>query len=178
MEQRRANRLAAAGSAGAAGDEAESGSGPSITHKVRVLQELTRYVAEGLELEEDGFSLQGFWWRRGSPKLSQATGGVIEEAAMPHLALVARLYYGVEATSCQAERNFSALALLIGNMRSSMGAFKMEQMMFFRLNQRCIPKIAAYNRVIDRQQARRNQCREYTDKAQNEVSGDLIEIDL
>ena len=178
MEQRRANRLAAAGSAGAAGDEAESGSGPSITHKVRVLQELTRYVAEGLELEEDGFSLQGFWWRRGSPKLSQATGGVIEEAAMPHLALVARLYYGVGATSCQAERNFSALALLLGNMRSSMGAFKMEQMMFFRLNQRCIPKIAAYNRVIDRQQARRNQCREYTDKAQNEVSGDLIEIDL
>ena len=57
MEQRRANRLSAAGSAGAAGDEAESGSGPIITHKVRVLQELTRDVAEGVELEEDGFSL-------------------------------------------------------------------------------------------------------------------------
>ena len=112
MEQRRANRLAAAGSAGAAGDEAESGSGPSITHKVRVLQELTRYVAQGLEMEEDGFSLPGFWRRRGSLKLSQATGEVIEEAAMPHLAHLARLYYGVEATSCQAERNFSALALL------------------------------------------------------------------
>ena len=178
MEQRRANRLAAAGSAGAAGDEAESGSGPSITHKVRVLQELTRYVTEGVELEEDGFSLPGFWRRRGSPKLSQATGEVIEEAAMPHLALLARLYHGVEATSCQAERNFSALALLIGNMRSSMGACKVEQMMFLRLNQRCIPEIAAYNRVIDRQQARRNQCREDTDKAQNEGAGDLIEIDL
>ena len=50
MEQR---RLAAAGSAGAARDEAETGSGPSITHKVRGLQELTRYVAEGVELEED-----------------------------------------------------------------------------------------------------------------------------
>ena len=61
MEQRRANRLAAAGSAGAAGNEAESGSGPSITHNVHVLQEeLTRYVAEGVELEEDGFSLPGF----------------------------------------------------------------------------------------------------------------------
>ena len=83
MKQRRANRLAAAGSAGAAGDEAESGSGPSITHKVRVLQELPRYVAEGVELEEEGFSLQGFWRRRGSPKLSHATGEVIEEAAMP-----------------------------------------------------------------------------------------------
>ena len=178
MEQRRANRLAAAESAGAAGDEAESGSGPSITHKVRVLQELTRYVAEGVELEEDGFSLPGFWRRRDSPKLSQATGEVIEEAAMPHLALPARLYHGVEATSCQTERNFSALALLIGNMRSSMGAFKVEQMMLLRLNQRCIPEIAAYNRIIDTQQARRNQCREGTDKAQNEEAGGLIEIDL
>ena len=178
MEQRRANRLAAAGSAGAAGDEAESGSGPSITHKVRVLRELTRYVAEGVELEEDGFSLPGFCRRRGSPKLSQATGEVIEEAAMPHLALLARLYHGVEATSCQAERNFSALALLIGNMRSSMGAFKVEQMMFLRLNQMCIPEIAAYNRVIDTQQACLNQRREDTDKAQNEGDGGLIEIDL
>ena len=60
MEQRRANRLAAAGSAGDAGDEVECGSGPSITHKVRVLEELTRYVAEGVELEEDGLSLPGF----------------------------------------------------------------------------------------------------------------------
>ena len=32
--------------------------------------------------------------------------------------------------------------------------------------------------VIDRQQARRNQCREDTDKAQKEGAGDLIEIDL
>ena len=59
MEQRRANRLAAAGSAGAAGDEAESGSGLSITHKNRVLQELTRYVTEEMELEEEGFSFPG-----------------------------------------------------------------------------------------------------------------------
>ena len=68
-------------------------------------------------MEEDGFSWAGFWQRRGSPKLSQSTGEVIEEAAMPHLALLARLYHGVEATSCQAERNFSALALLIGQVQ-------------------------------------------------------------
>ena len=132
MEQRRANRLTAAGSAGAAGDEAESGSGPSITNKIRILQELARYVAEEVELEEDGFSLPGLWRRKGSSKLAQATGEVIEEAALPHLALLARLYHGVEATSCQAERTFSALALLIGIMRSSMGAFKVEQMTLTR----------------------------------------------
>ena len=61
MEQRRANRLAAAGSVGAAGDEAESGSGPSITHKVRVLQELTSYVAEkGWSRKKTDFPCRGF----------------------------------------------------------------------------------------------------------------------
>ena len=67
MEQWRANRLAAAGSAGAAGDEPESGSGPSITHKVRVLQELTRYVAEGVELEEEVFPWAGVLAAKGLP---------------------------------------------------------------------------------------------------------------
>ena len=69
---------------------------------------------------------------------------------MSHLALLARLYHGVEATNCQAERNFSALALLIGNMRSSTGAFKVEQMMFLRLNQRRIPEIAGAPKPVQR----------------------------
>ena len=44
------------------------------------------------------------------------------------------VYHGIEATSCQAERNFSALAHLIGDLRRSMLASKVERMMFIRLN--------------------------------------------
>ena len=58
---------------------------------------------------------------------------------MHHLALLACLYHGVEATSCQSERNFSALAFRIAHLRSSMAPFKVEQMMFLRLNQDYIP---------------------------------------
>ena len=36
--------------------------------------------------------------------------------------------------SCQAERNFSALAHLIGDLRSNMLASKVERVMFVRLN--------------------------------------------
>ncbi|CAN0428970.1 unnamed protein product, partial [Pylaiella littoralis] len=53
---------------------------------------------------------------------------------IPYLAFIARLYLGIEATSCQAERNFSALALLIGHLRCNMLPSKVERMMFIRLN--------------------------------------------
>ncbi|CAN0454320.1 unnamed protein product, partial [Ascophyllum nodosum] len=57
---------------------------------------------------------------------------------LPYLALLARLFHGVVATSCQAERNFSSLSFLIGTLRASMGPFKVEQMMFLKFNQGCL----------------------------------------
>lgn len=58
------------------------------------------------------------------------------------LAPVARLYAGVEGTSCQAECNFSALSLPVTNERTSMWTFKVEQMMSLRMNQYFIHKAA------------------------------------
>ena len=40
--------------------------------------------------------------------------------------------------SCQAERNFSALAHLIGDLRSNMLASKVERVMFIRLNRHLV----------------------------------------
>ena len=40
--------------------------------------------------------------------------------------------------NCQAERNFSALAHLIGDLRSNMLASKVERMMFIRLNKHLV----------------------------------------
>ena len=82
-----------------------------------------------------GFSLPGFWLRKSEPTLSQGAGELVAPPDLPHLALVARLYHGVEATSCQAERNFSSLSFLIGTLRASLSPFKVEQMMFLKLNQ-------------------------------------------
>ncbi|CAN0073680.1 unnamed protein product, partial [Ascophyllum nodosum] len=51
---------------------------------------------------------------------------------MPFLALIARVYNGIESTSCQAERKFSALAFLIGHLRSTTAPGKVERLMFLR----------------------------------------------
>ena len=64
-------------------------------------------MGEGVHADIDDFSLPGFWLRRGSPTLAEGTTTSVAPAEMPHLALSARLYTGVEATSCQSEKLFS-----------------------------------------------------------------------
>lgn len=59
---------------------------------------------------------------------------------MPYLASIARLHLGIEATSCQAERNSSALAHLIGN-RCNMLARKVKRMMLIRLNRHLLTEV-------------------------------------
>ena len=44
-------------------------------------------------------------------------------------------------SSCQAERNFSGLAHLIGDLRSNMLASKVKRMMFIRLNRQVVDKV-------------------------------------
>ena len=44
--------------------------------------------------------------------------------------------------SCQAERNFSALSALLGDLQSNLGRRKVEMMMLLKLNQQLIPGLA------------------------------------
>ena len=91
-----------------------------------ISRELLVYLAEPYQIDVHGFNLLGFWNRRGTDSACP-TSTVTTPAEMPYLAFLTRLYHGVEATSCQAERNFSALANLIGDLRSSMLASKVER---------------------------------------------------
>ena len=75
--------------------------------------------------------------------------------------------HGVEATSCQAERNYSSLSFLIGTLRASMSPFEVEQIMLLKLNQGCLPEVQKYNAVIAAQQERRSQCLQDVQSAQN-----------
>ena len=67
---------------------------------------------------------------------------------MPYLALIARLYHEIEATSCQAELNFLALAHLIGDLRSRMLVSKVERTMFIRLNRHLIDEVRELDTTV------------------------------
>ena len=61
--------------------------------------------------------------QKSEPRLAQGTGELLAPPDLPRFALLARLYHGVEATSCQAERNSSSLSVLIGTLRASMRVY-------------------------------------------------------
>ena len=69
-------------------------------------------------------------------------------------AVIARLYHGIEATSCQAERKFSALAHLIDDLCSSMLASKAERMMFIQLNRHLIDEVREFDAAVAHARAR------------------------
>ena len=179
MEQRRLALLAAAGH-GESPHGAQGGGVQPVTHHVALRQELTNY--RGQNVEACGFSLPGFWLRKSEPTLAQGTGELVAPPDLPHLALVARLHHGVEATSCQAERNFSSPSFLIGTLRAGMKPFKVEQMMFLKLNQGCLPDVQKYNAVISvitAQQERRSQCLQDVQSAQQEeAAGETVDGEI
>ena len=149
MEERRAARVAAAvdGSTGNGGVQPL----PSVTgRRVKISRELLVYLAEPDQIDVDGFNLLGFWSRRGTDSACPTTGTVTSLAEMPYLAFLARLYHGVDAASCQAESNFSALANLIGDLRSKMLASKVERTMYIRLNQHMFDEV----RIVDAAKAK------------------------
>ena len=102
----------------------------------------------------DGFNLLGSWSRRGTDSACPTTGKVTSPSEIPYLGFLARLCHGVEATICQADRNFSALANLIGDLRSNMLASKVERMMFIRLNKHKVDEVRDFDAAKAKAKAR------------------------
>ena len=127
-------------------------------------KELRLYMAEDVQPEETAFSLLEFWKRR--------------RTGMPFLALIARLYTGIESTSCQAERNFSALAFLIGHLRSTTAPGKVERLMFLRLNRLFIPDIKALHDAVEAKKAAADRCKERVAQVEAAAAGSTIVLQL
>ena len=83
-----------------------------------------------------------------------AAGNVVAPARWPHLSLLARVYAGVDTTSCQAERNFSALKQVLSDMRAGTLPRKVEQMLLLRLNRHLIPGFAKVEQELAALKAR------------------------
>ena len=137
-----------------------------VTHHVVLQHELTNYRGQNVEVDVCGFLLPGFSLRKSEPTLAQGTGELVASPDLPYPPFLDRLYHGVEAVSCQGERNFSLLSILIGTLRASMSPFKVEQIMFLKLNQGCLPEIQKYTAVIAAKQERRRQCVQDVQSAQ------------
>ena len=87
----------------------------------------------------------------------------------------ARLYHGMEATSCQAERFFSALAHLIGDLRSTMLVYKVERMMFIWLNRHLVDEVRELDAAVEQARARVAKSAQKSMAAQEERSNKSVD---
>lgn len=95
-----------------------------MQHRYLLRAELAAYMVKRTEQEADNSCLLQYWTHRAIPTVAAGTNDIALPAKLPHVALVARLYLSIGTSSCQAERNFSALSFVIGELRTRMTATK------------------------------------------------------
>ena len=134
------------------------------------------YLAGQGQLVVDVFNLLGFWNRRGTDSVCPTTSTVTPPAEITYLAFIARLYHGIEATTCQAERIVSALTHLIGDLRSRMLANKVERMMFIRLNRHLIDEVRKLDAAFAQARARVAKSAQISVAAQEERSNMSVDL--
>ena len=175
LEERCEARVRAA--AGGGGDSGSTEPQAAVTgRRVLIEREVLVYLVEQGQLDVDAFNFLGFWNRRGTDSDCPTTSTVTSPAEMPYLAFIARLYHGVKATNCQAERNFSALAHLIGDLRSRMLASKVERMMFIRLNRHLIDEVRELDVAVAQALARVAKSAQIFVAAQEERSNMSVDL--
>ena len=175
LEERRAARVKAVAGGGGGAERQAAVTG----RRVLIGREVLVYLPEEDHVDVDDFNLLGFWNQRGTDSLCPTTGKVTSPAEMPYLAFIARLYHGIEATSCQAERKFSALAHLIGGLRSSiMLAYKVERMMSIRLNTHLFDEVCELDAAVEQARARVAKSAQKSMAAQEERSNKSADLTI
>ena len=106
------------------------------------------------------------------------TGNFTSQAEIPYLVFIARLYLGIEATSFQAERNLSALAHLIGYLRCTMLARKVERIMLIRLNRHLVDEVRELDAAVAQARAKASKSAQKSVDAQEERANKSIDLSV
>ena len=113
--------------------------------KDAALREMAAYMKEAAPKNDSKFDFLQYWEARGTDGVDQ----VVVPARWAHIVLLARLYAGIDATSCQAERNFSALKQALSKMRAGTLGQKTEKVLLPRPNRHLIPGFARVKQELE-----------------------------
>ena len=101
--------------------------------KDAVLREMAAYTKEAAPKNDSKFDFLQYYWEARYTDRVDPSGKIVVPARWPHIGLLARLYAGIDTTSCQAERNFSTLEqVLISDARAGTLAHKTEKILSLR----------------------------------------------
>ena len=143
--------------------------------KDAALREMAAYMKEAATKNDSKFDFLYSWEARGTGGVDPS-GKVVVPARLPHIGLLARLYAGIDTTSCQAERIFSALKQVLSDMRASVLAHKTEKMMLLRLNRHLIPEFARVEQKLESLQVKWDAQEAASVAAQNARAGTVVNL--
>ena len=130
--------------------DAGAGAEEDLSRSTAAEREFEDYMKTPPAANSHDFDLLNAWKSYATDGVDAKTGKVVTPARLPHIGLLARLHLGIDTTSCQAERNFSALSALLGDLQSNLGRRKVEMMMLLKLNQQLIPGLVdVLQQVVD-----------------------------
>ena len=141
------------------------------------LREFGEYMKTPVAANSPDFDVLNAWKAQAMGGVDAKTGEVVVPARWPHVGLLARLYLGIDTTSCQAERNFSALSAVVSQLRTSLGADKIEKMMLLKLNSHLIPGLAEVLQDVAALKANCDAEAAASVAAQNAAAGEIISVD-
>ena len=121
----------------------------------------------------NGFDLLSFWDDAARPRCD-SSNTVYEMAKFP--ILLARVYHSADSSSCQSERDFSALTFILNDLRGSMREDYIGMMMLLNLNQNIIPEMSSFNNSHAEKKNVRAKALTLAAKAQATGAGDVVEV--
>lgn len=139
-------------------------------------REFAAYMKEAAPPNNSKFELLTYWNARSLDGVDPSSAKVIVPARWPHIGLLARMYAGVDTTSCQAERNFSALNQVVSDMRAGSLPHKIEQMLLLRLNRTYIPGFAQVEQQLAALKAKNDALADAAISTQNSREGNVVEL--
>ena len=121
------------------------------------------------------FDFLQYWKARGTDGVDPS-GKVVVPARGPHIRLLTRVYEGIDTTSCQAERNFSALKQILSDMRAGTLAYKTEKMLLLRLHRHLIPGFARVEQELEALKVKWDAQEAASVAAQNARAGTIVNL--
>ena len=101
----------------------------------------------------------------------------MDETVIKSLSRSLEQYAGIDITSCQAERNFSALKHVLRDMRAGTLAHKTEKMLLLlRLNRHLIPGFARIEQELEALKVKRDAHEAASVATQNARAGTVVNL--
>ena len=147
------------------------------SHERMSLCEFGEYMKTPVAANSPDFDVLNAWKAQAIDGVDAKTGKMVVPARWPHAGLLARPYLGIHSTSCQPERDVSALSAVVIQLRTSLWPDKKDSMTLLKLISHLIPGLAEVLQDVAALKANCDAEAAESDAAQNAATCEVFHVE-